>query len=125
MTRNHAGLDNCLKVFRSFYLYGGHIELIRFNEYYGIPRGHEHDLLYSLSIKNMVLYCIFLGKKAIYRNIPKLSLKAYIFQRSLPSGLCVLHHFVFSQHLFDFMGLATANSITMAKQLYGCNLLSY
>ena len=30
------------------------IELIRFKEYYGIPRGHEHDPLYSLSIRNMV-----------------------------------------------------------------------
>ena len=58
---------------RPFYLYGGHIELIRFNEYYGIPRGHEHDPLYSLSIKNMVSYYIFLGEKAIYRNIPKVS----------------------------------------------------
>ena len=74
MTRSVAGLDNARKLTienRLFYRYCGHIELIRFNEYYGIPRGHEHDPLYSLSIKNMVLYCIFLGKKAIYRNIPK------------------------------------------------------
>ena len=71
-----AGLDDAVKVTienRPFYLYGGHIELIRFNEYYGIPRGHEHDPLYSLSIKNMVSYYIFLGEKAIYRNIPKVS----------------------------------------------------
>ena len=27
------------------------IELIRFKEYYGMTRGHEHDLLYSLSIE--------------------------------------------------------------------------
>ena len=54
----YAGLDNALKVFRSFYLYGGHIELLRLNEYYGISRGHEHDLLYSLNIKNMVFHCI-------------------------------------------------------------------
>ena len=26
---------------RSFYRYGGHIELIQFKEYYGMPRGHE------------------------------------------------------------------------------------
>ena len=26
-----------------FYRYGGHIELIRFNEYYGMPREHQHD----------------------------------------------------------------------------------
>ena len=76
MTRSVAGLDNARKVTignRLFYRYGGHIELIRFNEYYGIPRGHEHDPLYSLSIKNMVSYHIFLGKKAIYRKIPKVS----------------------------------------------------
>ena len=27
---------------RPFYRYGGHIELIRFKEYYRMPRGHEH-----------------------------------------------------------------------------------
>ena len=27
---------------RPFYRYGGHIELIRFKEYYRVPRGHEH-----------------------------------------------------------------------------------
>ena len=27
---------------RPFYRYGGHIELIRFEEYYRMPRGHEH-----------------------------------------------------------------------------------
>ena len=26
-----------------FYRYGGHIEFIRFKEYYGMPSGHEHD----------------------------------------------------------------------------------
>ena len=30
-----------------------------------MPRGHEHDPLYSLNIRNMVFQCIFLGKKAI------------------------------------------------------------
>ena len=35
---------------RPFYRYGGHVELIRFKEYYGMPRGHEHDPIYSLSI---------------------------------------------------------------------------
>ena len=39
---------------RLFYLYGDHIELIRFKEYYGMPRGHEQDSLYLLSIRNMV-----------------------------------------------------------------------
>ena len=32
---------------RPFYRYGGHIELIGFKEYYGMPRGHEHDPMYS------------------------------------------------------------------------------
>ena len=27
---------------RPFYRYGCHIELIRFKEYYRMPRGHEH-----------------------------------------------------------------------------------
>ena len=27
---------------RPFYQYGGHIELIRFKEYYRMPKGHEH-----------------------------------------------------------------------------------
>ena len=27
---------------RPFYRYGGHIELIRFQEYYRMPRGHEY-----------------------------------------------------------------------------------
>ena len=35
---------------RPFYRHGGHIELIRFKEYYGMPRGHGHDPIYSLSI---------------------------------------------------------------------------
>ena len=50
---------------RPFYRYGGHTKLIRFKEYYRMPRGHEQDPLYSLSIRNMVFHCIFLGKKAI------------------------------------------------------------
>ena len=33
-----------------FYRYSGHIELIRFKEYYGMPRGHKHILIFSLSI---------------------------------------------------------------------------
>ena len=41
------------------------MELISFNEYYGMPREHEHYPLYSLSIRNMVFHCIFLWKRAI------------------------------------------------------------
>ena len=35
---------------RPFYRYGDHIELMRFKEYYGMPRGHEQDLINSLTI---------------------------------------------------------------------------
>ena len=31
---------------RPFYRYGGHIELIGLKEYYGMPRGHQRDLIY-------------------------------------------------------------------------------
>ena len=37
----HAGNYNA-KSNRPFYRFGGHIELIRFKEYYRMPRGHEH-----------------------------------------------------------------------------------
>ena len=42
--------DNTFSHNRPFYRYGGHIELIRFKEYYGMPRGHGHDPIYSLTI---------------------------------------------------------------------------
>ena len=42
----------CMAINRPIYQYGGHIEFIRFKEYYGMPRGH------SLSI-----YARFSGKK--------------------------------------------------------------
>ena len=44
---------------RRFYRYGGHIEFIRFKEYYGMPRGHEHDLIYSLSIRTHAFWANF------------------------------------------------------------------
>ena len=43
-----APSNNCFKLLagildnRPFYRYGSHIELIRFKEYYRMPRGHEH-----------------------------------------------------------------------------------
>ena len=45
---------------RPFYRYGGHIEFIRFKEYYGMPRG----VLFAFRAKRE-FQCIFLGKKAI------------------------------------------------------------
>ena len=44
----HGGLEHNSS--RPFYQYGNHIELIRFKEYYGMPRGHEQDPIYSLTI---------------------------------------------------------------------------
>ena len=45
------------------------IDLIRFKEYYEMPKGYEHDPLHSLSIINTYglseFQCIFLGKKVI------------------------------------------------------------
>ena len=42
-----------VKIFnRPFYRYGGHIEFIRFKEYYGMPRGHW-----------LIIYARFSGKK--------------------------------------------------------------
>ena len=44
---------------RLFYQCGGHIELIRFKEYYRMPRGHEHISFVFLS----AFRDIFLNKK--------------------------------------------------------------
>ena len=39
---------------RPFYRYGGHIELIRFKEYYRMPRGHEHtSFVFSSAFKDI------------------------------------------------------------------------
>ena len=40
---------------RPFYRYGGHIELIRFEEYYRMPRGHEHiSLVFSSAFQDII-----------------------------------------------------------------------
>ena len=41
--------NNKLLINRPFYRYGGHIELIRFKDYYRMPRGHEHISFVFLS----------------------------------------------------------------------------
>ena len=52
-------LDSCrsLSLVRQnipFYRYGGHIELIRFKEYYRMPMGHEHiSLVFSSAFRNI------------------------------------------------------------------------
>ena len=45
---------------RPFYRYGGHIELIRFKEYYRMPRGHEHiSFVFSaVSVKRSIMSAI-------------------------------------------------------------------
>ena len=43
-----------------FYRYSGHIEFIRFNEYYGMPRGYEHDQIYSHQYLRALFGPIFL-----------------------------------------------------------------
>ena len=45
---------------RPFYRYGGHIELIGFNEYYGMPKAHEYDLTYSHQYLRVLFGPIFL-----------------------------------------------------------------
>ena len=42
--------------------YGDHIEFIRFKAYNGMPRGHEHDPIYSLSI-----YARFSGQHVFFK----------------------------------------------------------
>ena len=41
------------------YRYGGHIEFIRFKEYYGMPRGQEHDPIYLLSVCTRAFWANF------------------------------------------------------------------
>ena len=46
---------------RPFYRYGGHIELIRFKEYYGMPRGHERILfVFSSAFRDIFFLKVFL-----------------------------------------------------------------
>ena len=49
---------------RTFNQYGGHIEFIRFKEYYGMPRGHSPAFMRAFRAKRELQY-IFLRKKAI------------------------------------------------------------
>ena len=49
---------------RPFYRYGGHIECIRFKEYYGMPGGTRSVFMRAFRAKRE-LQCMNLGKKAI------------------------------------------------------------
>ena len=55
---------------RPFYRCGGHIEFIRFKEYYGMPRG-TCSVFKRAFRATKELKCIFLGKKAIIIFISK------------------------------------------------------
>ena len=48
-----------MKINRPFYEYGGHIELIRFKEYYWMPRGHEH-ISYFRALFGTIFLKVFL-----------------------------------------------------------------
>ena len=50
---------------RPFYRYGGHIEFIRFKEYYGMPRGHSLSIYTGFLGKMRTSMTIFISKKAI------------------------------------------------------------
>ena len=47
---------------RPFYRYGGHIELIGFKKYHGMPGGHENDPIYSHQYVRGLFGPIFLFK---------------------------------------------------------------
>ena len=48
---------------RPIYRYGGHIESLRLNEYYGMPKGHEHDPFFRLVLVLWSFALYFSGKK--------------------------------------------------------------
>ena len=61
---------------RTFYRYGGHIELIRFKEYYRMPRGHEHiSFVFSSAFRDLFL-------------LPGISRQQTIFLSDLRSSIC-------------------------------------
>ena len=55
-------LDRKAKTIEFFYQYGGHIEFIRFKEYYGMPRGHSFSIYTCFSGKKRTSLYIF-GEK--------------------------------------------------------------
>ena len=59
-------MGNVEVVNRFFFRYGGHIELDRFKEYYEMPKWHEHDPIYFLSI-----YALFSGQGFLEKDCNK------------------------------------------------------
>ena len=95
-------LDSGFQVLnRPFYRYGGHIELIRFKEYYRMPRGHEHISFAFSSASRDIFFSKFswnkivMGKKIfvpcfdVYNDRPfpeKYTVKDYISNTELEKG---------------------------------------
>ena len=59
---------------RPFYRYGDYIELIRFKDHYGMPRGHGHDPVSSFGI-----YARFSGQFFIKFSQSKIVMGKKIF----------------------------------------------
>ena len=73
---------------RPFHRYGGHIELIRFKEYYRMPRGHGHILFVCTSAFRDIFFLkfsenkILMGKKdscAVFVPFSSLVLEIWSF----------------------------------------------
>ena len=60
-----AVLGNAVTYNRPFYRYGGHIEFIKFMEYYGMPRGHSLSFFRALFGQKENFNVYFSGKKVI------------------------------------------------------------
>ena len=73
----------CKNNYRPFYQYGGHIEFIRFKEYYGIPRGHS-----------LTIYAGFSGKKRTSMHISRKKGDRYCSQRRHNDLFFSLHFFL-------------------------------
>ena len=59
----HAVRDQVILANIPFYRYGGHIEFIRFKEYYGMPRGYPLSIYARFSGKKRTLLYISRGKR--------------------------------------------------------------
>ena len=53
-----SSCDQSIYSNRPFYRYGGHIEFIRFKEYYRMPRGHKHiSFVFPRAFRDIFSYC--------------------------------------------------------------------
>ena len=79
---------------RPIYRYGGHIESLRLNEYYGMPKGHEHDPFFRLVLVLWSFTVYFSGKKRSLLH-PKTAQRSFFplqsyyrktFRKNTPKG---------------------------------------